>query len=216
MIKIAWGCPTIRDIDPKVYKNHLSIALYCYEKEVCRITGLAMPNDMHVVKARNKIVEVVKELDVDYLFFIAQDIIAPIPALEMLLSLDKDVVSGFYFMKGMPNTPVAFKDKGDSKETGYYKRIYTYGEGTGEVEFSGLDCILIRKAVLTSIDYPYFALDNPNGTEDSFFCRKVIEAGWKIHVDTRVKVGHLGQRMVYDHDTYQKHKRKVVAEVYDA
>lgn len=208
MINIAWGIPVIRDIDPNVYRSHMAVAVYTMRNKVADITGISMPKWCHIVKARNQICEVVKDGDFDYLFFIAQDIICPPDVIETLIKDDKDIVGGLYFLKGAPFSPVAFRDKGDSMRSKRYKRVTDYREGLHKIEFSGMDCILIKADVLRELSYPWFKLEGVDGTEDGFFCRKVIGYGYDIFVDTRVKLGHLGERRVFNEAVYNQYKRE--------
>jgi hypothetical protein len=66
-----------------------------------------------------------------------------------------------------------------------------------EVDWAGLGLAVIKPKVLLDIEYPWFAselisIDDLVDTtsEDVGFCRKVVRAGYKIHLDTKVRVQH--------------------------
>ena len=52
--------------------------------------------------------------------------------------------------------------------------------------------LLIKKHVLEAIGDPYFETYGKQN-EDLEFCRKIRNAGYKIHVDTGCLLGHIGQ-----------------------
>jgi hypothetical protein len=149
----------------------------------------------------------------DYLFFIAQDIIAPPFVIERLLSHKKDIVSGLYFLKGAPYTPVAFRCDGDVNAKGTYKYVERYAEGLGKVGYVGMDCILIKVKVLEKMKPPWFELLGESSTEDAYFCRKANHYGYDIFVDFGMKLGHLGKRQIFSEATFKQHCRDYFIEV---
>ncbi len=67
-----------------------------------------------------------------------------------------------------------------------------------EVDYTGFGFILIKRHVHESITYPWFRpLWHEIGpcrdfsSEDASFCKLLKEKGFKIHVDPKIRVGHL-------------------------
>lgn len=70
-------------------------------------------------------------------------------------------------------------------------------KGLLEVAYSGFGFLLIKQGVFESIDYPWFSPEHITigncvdfASEDVSFCLKARRAGFKIHVDPTVIVGH--------------------------
>ena len=72
-----------------------------------------------------------------------------------------------------------------------------------EVSYCGMGFMAVRKEVLISLTYPYFQgelteIKGKNGelirdlnSEDVCFCKNIIKEGYKIMVNTNIRVGHL-------------------------
>lgn len=123
-----------------------------------------------------------------------------------------DVVAGLYYMKGPMAVPMAFGRPGQTDAAGgidFTPRDLTEAivaanslEETGYVvPVNGVACgfTLWRMDLFREFAYPWFTtftrFDN-NGvieaqTQDIFWCKKLVEAGKKLVVDCRVRVGHL-------------------------
>jgi hypothetical protein len=71
-------------------------------------------------------------------------------------------------------------------------------DGLIEVEFTGFHFLLVRRGVFEKLGYPWFR-PVPKVMKDQVFfpsediswCSLAIEAGFKIHVDPTIKLGHL-------------------------
>lgn len=132
----------------------------------------------------------------DYLVFFDDDMLFPADTLQKLVSHGLPVVGGLYFMKDVPFEPVMFRYKSRLLvpsalygETGFYNIVATWEPNSLiEVDGIGCGCMAIQRKVLEILEYPWF--NHAEGTEDLFFCRKVQQAGFKIHMDTSVICGH--------------------------
>jgi len=135
----------------------------------------------------------------DYIFFIDDDVLAPMDAIQKLMAHDKDVVSGLYFARQEPHFPQLFrKNKKDPKR---YDSIFDIKEELLEVDACGAGCMLIKKEVFEKLKKPYFQYipageDTPRKGEDFFFSEKVKEAGFKIYADTSVVCHHMGTKFI--------------------
>ena len=71
------------------------------------------------------------------------------------------------------------------------KQIEDLPDEPFEVEATG-SLALIRREVLEAVGDPWFGTSNGLQNEDLNFCRRVRELGYKIMVDPRIIVGHIG------------------------
>lgn len=150
-----------------------------------------------VVKARNNLVKEFLNSDCEYLFFVDIDMGLPTDGLKKLVEDNKPIIGGLYFQRIPPHNPMLFeKGKFTAKAHNYmFKRDYI--EGLTEIDATGAGALLIKKEVFKKVKYPWFAEPTEYETyEDFFFCEKAKDAGYKIYVDTRVKISHFSETLV--------------------
>lgn len=141
----------------------------------------------------------------------------PDTLLKLTADMDQglDFVSGLYFTRKTPIKPVVYDelswmrtDEGVDVRAGNY---YEYPEGLVECAGVGFGCCLtsvdLIKRVGDKFGLPFAPLQGLG--EDLSFCWRVIQIGAKMHIDTRVKCGHIGQ-MVFDESEY--HEQGIVYE----
>lgn len=170
---------------------------------------------MEVGKARNLAVEYMfkmpKEHRPKYLFFLGDDMIPPWDGFVKLyneMEANKwDVLTGLYFWKGEPPTPLVWRD--DHIGRMVPGKDFKVGDVIW-VDMTGLDFTLIRTSMLEQLEAPYFktgpslrtAMPKAIGehadpksivmhTEDVWFYNKVRKLGGKIGVHTGVRVAHI-------------------------
>lgn len=155
--------------------------------------GILTVSNMPVDKARNILVDQAKKAGAKYIFFLDDDVLPPPYAINRLLRLKAMVASGVYYSKSVPPLPVILK-----KDVIGGFEDWNYGDVI-DVDYTGMGCVLIDMRVFDEISEPYFKYykgsPEPNdgiGTlgEDVWFCEKVLEAGYKIYVDTLVQCKH--------------------------
>lgn len=137
---------------------------------------------------------------------------APDTLLKLSEDMDKynlDYVSGLYFTRRPPIKPCAFKslhwhkhENGDCDTGAEY--FFDYPDGLTEVAGTGFGCVLttvdLLKRVGDAFGAPFAPLEAMG--EDLSFCWRVIQIGAHMHLDTRVKCGHMGQ-FEYNEDAYK-------------
>jgi len=150
-----------------------------------------------VVKARNNLIKEFLQSDCQYLFFVDIDMGLPINGLKQLIEDDKDVIGGLYFERIPPHNPIMMEKGTFTKKEHRYIFQRNYTEGVVEVDATGAGALLIKKEVLKKIPYPWFA-EPPEYSisEDFYFCEQLKKAGYKIYVDTRVKITHFAETIV--------------------
>lgn len=166
-----------------------------------------------IYDSRNKLATTAISMEAEYVLWFDSDMIfEPDTLVKLMKDLDegRDIVSGLYFRRAAPYTPVAFSKleiNGDESVHEDYD-----GELTGihEVGGVGFGCVLMKSEVLIDLFSRYGTCFSPIGGfgEDLSFCWRARESGYKIHLDTDVKCGHVGHILVTQdfHDAYRKEK----------
>lgn len=118
----------------------------------------------------------------------------------------RDIVSGLYFANERPPRPAIYR-----WEDGHAKSVTDWKEhDVLEVDGCGAGFLLVRRSVFEKMDHPeeyrgragsWFTQDKLGRSgqllnEDSSFCERALEHGFKIHVDTDVFVGHIKERIL--------------------
>lgn len=110
-------------------------------------------NKQGYANARNQVVEKAKAMNAKWLFFIDADVYPDPNVITKLMSYNKSIVSGIYYMKCMPPQPVIFKKMGDGPYWDFpVDELF-------EIEGSGCGCVLISMDVFDAFDkakLPYF------------------------------------------------------------
>jgi len=139
----------------------------------------------------------------DYLLFVDWDIVLPEDALVNLVEHDVDACTGYY-VRGLSDegrTVVVVKDSYNYDSCYYLAEIAAMrgnGRNLVEVKASGLGCFLVKTEVFQRLPQPWFQFrENADDTflgEDYFFCEKLLKAGVRVHMDTRVGCNHIHDR----------------------
>ena len=158
----------------------------------------------------------------------------PYDFLVRLLKHEEPIVSGMYFLKGAPHYPVVYdRYEWDSMMNFWtYKAKLEYDQvDMFEADMVGMGCVKIDREVLEKLKAPYFnyryhsRLENTknleflikhgvnNNTEEPAFWEQVKEKGYKIWVDPKIQLGHIG-KMVYkqEHWLYNKARNVLVSD----
>lgn len=184
--RILIGIPTAKYIEPDTFKSIYNLIIpEEYEVTYQHFYGY------QIDQIRNLIADwTIKGFD--YLFSVDSDITFESDTLLKLLSHDKDIVSGMYIQRiqGTHNLEI-YNDKGRLT----YEELYN--KGLVEIFGCGFGCVLVKKEVFVGVGYPQFeyhsAIDhNSTISEDTDFCKKAVEKGFKIWVDTSIKCSHIG------------------------
>ena len=156
--------------------------------------GEIIVRDLPIADARNEIVRQALECGADYIFFLGDDVIAPADSMHRLWCHNKDMVCGVYWSRTYPSTPYLWRDKG---KKGPYMD-WKYGE-VFPVDYSGVDCVLIKTEVFKKMKEPWFSTDwsvhsdqRPITftTEDFYFYEKAKQLGFDLWVDSSVQCLH--------------------------
>lgn len=162
--------------------------------------------DMPIAAARNAICQQAINDGCEYLFFVSDDVLAPLNAVISMLDkigrkypdengrmVTADFISGVYWTKTYPSDPYLWNGmlKGPYKD-------WTAGEFF-PVDLAGCDCLLIDLKRLQEVPYPWFSTDwvwepgqkpSPIATEDFYFFLKARKHGLRLFADTSIQCLH--------------------------
>lgn len=151
--------------------------------------------------ARNAIIKEAIHIKAKYVFFIDEDVIVPGHGLRQLWFTmehhpEAIAAGGIYCHKSWPYAPMIFRGNGSGS---YWD--WKLGE-TFEVTGIAMGCTLVRVEPLAKMAEPWFFnkedyssfLDGiyagERWSEDLYFCKKAVDAGWTILADANVICDH--------------------------
>ena len=156
-----------------------------------------------VYDSRNALGKKALEMDADYVMWFDSDMMfQPDIMVEMLKEMeenDLDILSGVYYRRSHPYTPVLFDrleiEKNGEVTTTEFAEI---PEGLFEVGGCGFGCVLMKTEVLFNVMSKYLDLFSPLGKcgEDLSFCIRARECGYKIYADSKYYLGHHSHTIV--------------------
>jgi len=144
-----------------------------------------------IAESRNQAVE---EMVGEWVWFIDDDHSFRGDIVQRLLDREVDVVAPICYRRQSPFLPTATVDDD-------FLDVSLYGEDAlVEVQQTGSSGMLIRKKVFAALEPPWFEMGHDGRlpvSEDIVFCRRCREAGFPIHVDMAVRLGHITTATVW-------------------
>jgi hypothetical protein len=135
------------------------------------------------------------ELDSEYVLWLDSDMTFPATTAVRLLAHNEPVVAANYVTRSMPLKGVAYTSNGDWSSWLSFEKT----ESLAEVERVGMGCFLMKTELFSKLSKPWFEFKwNPESNdysgEDFILCQKLLDAGYKIKVDTALShdIRHLG------------------------
>lgn len=168
-----------------------------------------------VYTSRNNICKKAIEIDADFVMWFDSDMMFMPDTLERMLTYmnehDIDMLTGLYFKRVPPFTPVLFDRldvyKREGKDLSFWTEFKEIPAEPFEVGGCGFGCVLMRTDVIMNILGRYGELFTPIGSmgEDVSFCWRARQCGHKIICDPRIELGHVGT-MVTNREFYENYK----------
>jgi len=222
--KVAISIPSEGHTLPESYDNHLVLSFHLGAlQERWKHEDRPIQYEFYwftvgrllTALAREKLVEQALASGMDYIFMYDDDMILPIDTVEYLLGdMEKhpemDVVAPLAFMRNPPHYAVIYttiEGYDQQKHQPYFinQFVKNYPKDTLiECDAVGFGAVLIKMETVRKMKAPYFFSTTGSG-EDIYFCMKSRqEAGARIFMDTRVKLGHLGKPIIIDEAYFEK------------
>ena len=162
-----------------------------------------------IYESRNTLAKQAIATKADYVMWLDSDMtFAPdtMTRLQQHMEEGKDIVTGLYFRRRPPFTPVLFKTlERIDEDSAKHENYDDYPEsGLFEIGGCGFGCVMTRTSVLEDVFLNYHKCFDPVCSigEDLAFCLRARELGYKIHCDSTIKCGHVGQ-LVVDESVYR-------------
>jgi len=147
--------------------------------------------------AREEIAKRSIDAGVDYLLMIDDDMICDSDMFEKLYASNVDIVAPLAFTRGYPHKPVMYScvegwDSTVQKEYFVNHTVMNYPKNKlVECDEVGFGAVLIKAEALKGVSSPRFMSTCGTG-EDIYFCYQAKKKGFRVFMDTRVKLGHVG------------------------
>lgn len=161
------------------------------------VVGPIYTEYMEVGEAFNSVIEMIlahPQLNkFKYILTLEDDNAPPPDGLQRLHENIEDysVLAGLYFTKGECGQPMIYGNPNESPLNFLPQLVQP--DCIQRCNGTGMGFALMKLSLFKKMEKPWFKTFQENGklmTQDLFFYEKVIRAGGKIAVDTRVKVGH--------------------------
>lgn len=155
-----------------------------------------------IYDSRNRLAAMAVEAEADYMLWFDSDMVFEPDTLERMMKVldehpEVDILSGLYFRRGAPFTPVLFQ-KLEVDENGVldFEDQKELPDELFEVAGCGFGCVLMRTECLLDLAAKegggvWFS-PIANAGEDCAFCIRARREGYKIYCDPNIHLGHMG------------------------
>lgn len=178
-----------------------SIAMLRKGKNECAI---AVQSGSLIYTSRNELAKKAIQNESDYVMWLDSDMVFPpdtmIRMLEIMDENDIDFLTGLYFRRQPPFTPVIF-DQLEVHEDGQgvdHHNFETIPEERIKVAGCGFGCVLMKTDVLFDVASKYGGMFSPFAGmgEDLAFCWRARSLGYDIWCDPKIECGHVGYSVI--------------------
>ena len=163
--------------------------------------------------AREEAAKAAIEIEADYLYMIDDDMMCPNDMFERLYKHDVDLVAPLAFTRNFPHHAVLYDavDEYDPTTKSYVfftNFIDKYPKDKlVECDAVGFGAVLIKSKVLQAIPRPRFMSTCGTG-EDVYFCNLTKKAGFRVFMDTSLKLGHLSHPIEVNEEYVNKVRKE--------
>ena len=163
---------------------------------------LAMKSGSLIYAARNDLATLSIQLDADFVLWLDSDMVFDSDLLERMFKTlkekDLDILTGLYFRRVPPYTPVIFDKLEIVDEICDWTEFREIPKDLFEVGACGFGCVLMKTDVFFDVQSKYGTMFAPilNNGEDVAFCWRARQCGYKIWCDPSIIVGHVRTSVV--------------------
>lgn len=165
---------------------------------------LSMQMGSLIYTSRNNLAQMAIQMDVDYVFWLDSDMVFEpdilIRMMDTLQKNDYDILTGLYFRRVPPYTPVLFDKLDIRRNICSWSEFHEIPAEPFEVGGCGFGCVLMKTDVFYDVQSKHGNMFAPiaNNGEDIAFCWRARDCGFKIYCDPSVICGHVGYSIVDD------------------
>ena len=192
--KICIGVPTNRLIKPKTVLSLLNII----DKSKYDYHFLIASEGYTISENRTYIVTQAIKNKCTHLLFVDDDMIFPENTIDQLISHGKEIVGTVAHSRALPPMPVVeFLNEDEVSVADRLLGKWNIPKELFEVKAVGGGVLFIDLKVFETLGKPWFSTETwefgmTKMGEDSWFCQKAREAGFKIWCDPTLTIGHIG------------------------
>ena len=164
--------------------------------------ALMMKSGALIYHSRDAMAATAIQHEFDYVMWFDSDMVFPADVLIRLMNTMKeknlDIVSGLYFRRVPPYTPVLFDKLELNGEDADFTEFKEIPDELFEVGACGFGCVLVKTDVFFDVQSTFrqmFAPIGKNG-EDVAFCWRARQCGYKVYCDPSIDLGHVGYSIV--------------------
>lgn len=167
--------------------------------------SLVMKSGSLIYTSRNDIATYAIETEADYVFWLDSDMVFKPDTLKRMLKTvrenDIDILTGLYFRRVPPYSPVLFDKLDMEGEKCDWSEFEEIPDHLFEVGGCGFGCVLMKTDVFFDVQSKHGNMFAPiaNNGEDVAFCWRARDCGYKIICDPSVICGHVAYSIVSDH-----------------
>ena len=157
-----------------------------------------------IYTSRNELASYAMKNGFDYVLWLDSDMVFSADLVDRMYKLmtEKDIkfLTGLYFRRVPPYTPVLFKTMKPSLKGWNFSHYETVPDELFEVGACGFGCVMMATEVLLDVRVKHGYLFDPMGAggEDITFCWRARDCGYKIFCDPSLICGHVGNVVVTD------------------
>lgn len=165
---------------------------------------LSMKTGSLIYTSRNSLATTAIQSEADFVFWLDSDMVfKPDTLVRMMDTLKKndlDILTGLYFRRVPPYSPVLFDKLDIDGVKADYSEYSKIPDDLFEVGACGFGCVLMKTDVFFDVQSKFGNMFAPigNNGEDVAFCWRARECGYKIICDPSVICGHVGYSVVDD------------------
>lgn len=165
---------------------------------------LAMKSGSLIYTSRNSLAMMAIQMEADYVFWLDSDMVFKsdtlVRMMDTLKKNDLDILTGLYFRRVPPYSPVLFDKLEQNGEITEFSEFNKIPDALFEVGGCGFGCVLMKTDVFFDVQSKYGNMFAPRGNngEDVAFCIRARECGYKIYCDPSIVCGHVGYSVIDD------------------
>lgn len=165
---------------------------------------LAMKSGSLIYTSRNSLAMMAIQMDADFVFWLDSDMVFKSDTLARMMDTlkknDLDILTGLYFRRVPPYSPVLFDKLEQNGEITEFSEFSKIPDELFEVGGCGFGCVLMKTDVFFDVQSKFGNMFAPRGNngEDVAFCIRARECGYKIYCDPSIVCGHVGYSVIDD------------------
>lgn len=179
---------------------------------------LSMQMGSLIYTSRNSLATQAIQCDADYVLWLDSDMVFEPDLLERMMAVlkenDLDILTGLYFRRVPPYTPVLFNELEIVDGEGCKWTEFTeIPDKLFEVGGCGFGCVLMKTDPFYDVQSKFNNMFAPFGYtgEDLAFCWRARQCGFKIYCDPDIICGHVGYT-ISDEKYFNAYRQKKIEE----